>query len=688
MAALQAAREALAQRDFQRLDDLWTEMVLDTTIPLDDFFAITTELKKAHESAHALLLLEMLASHLESNNEYHKAIDVYKNMLYHTKDSTEIREKLIALYKNANPQSKHLNEYIAISELKTSESIFKAIEKLDEFLKYDTGRYFYFERYGIGEVIEVLPSRREVVIDFEKKKRHFLTISVARGLLTPIHRTHFLYMKHRDVAALKDMAETNPVGLIKLMLKSFDEPLNASNIKEYLTGIVEKQQLTKFWERVRKRLANENDIEISGRTLKTYTYHDSAIDKIEMGVTAFTKASEKEKYLLAEEYAKKMPAVFEKIAPELVDIGNRVYKQKPALALDILMLCDDVHIGAQFSYTVDTILEQANLEHLVPRLNNVEHQKSLIGVIREKNEKEWPQILRKLLFASSNAKLLDALEEHLRDIPDVLQDVYYTIFSLSKHYPQQFQWTLKKMQAGELQEYLSTRFIPRLIESLDYVKGIKGMISKILSLETFDTLMKDAPEDDARRILDTINKSETLDDYKKRDFLKIIQFHFPHFFAKETDVIYATEESLKRKKNELDQIISVEIPENKKEISRAREFGDLSENFEYKAAKERQDQLYHKLKTLESELTRTRRIDSSKANTKHVTIGTKITLKNQQDGTLTHYTILGRWDTDLEKNIISNEAPVAQSLLKKVRGDEVIIDKVTYEIVEIEKAVL
>ncbi len=684
---VQAAREALAQRDFQRLDDLWTEMVLDTTIPLDDFFTISAELKKAQESKHALMLLEMLASHLESNSEYGKAIDVYKNMLYHVKDNTQIRDKLVDLYKIAHPQSKHLNDYIQISGLKSAEPIFKAIEKLNEFLKYDIGKYFYFERYGIGEVTEVLPSKGEIVIDFEKKKRHFLTMSVARGLLTPIHETHFLYMKYRNTATLKDMAEKNPVGLTKLMMKGFNEPLTASKIKEHLKGIVEKQQLTKFWEKVRKKLAKENDIEISGRTLKTYTYHESPIDKIEMEIRAFTKASEEEKYLLAEEYAKKIPVVFEKIAPELLEIGNKVYKQKPALALDILMLYDDMHRSAQFSYTVDAILEHLNLEDLVPHLNNPEHQRRLLSKIREKNQKEWPEILKKLLFVSTDAKLLDAIAEHLRDIPEILKDAYYAIFSLPKHYPQQFQWMLKKMQIGELQQYLSIRFIPRLIESLDYVKGIKGMVSKILSLKTFDTIMKDAPEDDARRTLDTINKSTVLDDYKKKDFLRIIAFHFPHFFAKETDVIYATEASLKRKKSELNRIISIEIPENKKEISRAREFGDLSDNFEYKAAKERQDQLYHKLKTLESDLARTRLISSAMADTRLVTIGTKITLKNQQDDTLIHYTILGRWDTNLEKNIISNEAPVARSLLKKVRGDTVIINNRAFEIIEIEKGI-
>jgi len=135
----------------------------------------------------------------------------------------------------------------------------------------------------------------------------------------------------------------------------------------------------------------------------------------------------------------------------------------------------------------------------------------------------------------------------------------------------------------------------------------------------------------------------------------------------------------------LNKIITIEIPENKKDISRAREFGDLSDNFEYKAAKERQDQLYQKVRIIESELEKIQTINPATITTDRVSIGTKIRLKNLQDNKSIYFTILGRWDTDLEKNIIANEAPVAKSLLNKVPGDHIKINEIEYEIVEIEK---
>ena len=136
----------------------------------------------------------------------------------------------------------------------------------------------------------------------------------------------------------------------------------------------------------------------------------------------------------------------------------------------------------------------------------------------------------------------------------------------------------------------------------------------------------------------------------------------------------------------MNRILTVEIPENKKEIGRAREFGDLSENFEYKAAKEKQDQLYEKVKSIESDIQRAQLIEHHKIDTRHVAVGTTISLKNLKDESTVVYSILGRWDTDLTKNVISNEAPLARSLLDKEVGDRIQIDGIEYEITKINSA--
>lgn len=686
MKLLDTAKRAALDKDFAKLEDLWTEMILDESIELASFFEVCDELKKVRASERALPLLEMLADQHISNKTYAKALEVYKKMLYFSKQNTELRVRIIDLYRKLFPASTHFNEYLDISGLINNDPILKAIAKLDEFLKYDVGKYFYFERYGFGEVIDTIPAKKEIIMDFEKKKRHYLSLVVARGILIPITEGSFLELKYKDISTLKQMSQENPVQLIKMMLKDFSEPLSTSQIKQNLDVVVEKKQLGKWWEKVRKKLEKDENIRVSGRTARLYTYTESNQDKDVLEIVTFKKANLSEKYLLAEEFSNKAPGVFEKILPELVKIANRIHERDPGLALDILMLCEDIDVKVNFTFSKESLLENRGVENIILHLNSIEHQTNLLALIKQ-NEPDSAKILKNLMLTSDNSKFLEEIAKHLESAPDILKDVYYTIFSFSKKYPAQYHWMLKRIQAGKLPEYLNPGFLPRLIDSLDYVKGIKGLVWKILSLERFDKIVAKANPDEAKRILEAVNSSRVLEDYKQKDYARIIEYHHPNLLKRKIDIIYATEQALKNKQDELQQLMSMQIPENRKEISRAREFGDLSENFEYKAARQKQTQLYGKARMIESELNKAQIITPDAVDISKVSIGTKVMLKNLTDEKQTHYTILGRWDTDLDKNIISNEAPVAQALLKHTPGEKITINKVQYEIVRIEKAI-
>lgn len=687
MYSIESAKDSVGRKDFEKLDDIWPDLITDKQTNLENLFEITSALKKSGESERALFLLELLASHCESEAEHHKTILVYKHILQYRKEDDTIRKKLVALYKKAYHESPHITEYIKISGLNGSEPLFKSLGRLEEFLRYDVGKCFYFERYGIGEVIDIIPSKGEIVINFEKKERHFLTLDVAKGILVPISKEHYLYKKYKDINELQNMAQSQPVETVKFMLKSFHEPLTVSQIKSHIEGIVEKSVLHRWWGKVKKALEKDTTIHISGRTAKTYAYIESGVDREQEAIAAFEKARPVEKYLLAQEYVKKLPTVFTHIEPHVATLGNSIYDREPALALDILFLLDDAQSKLQLSYTIEHILERTKLHDILTKMNNFEHQQRLLKIIKEKNSSTWINIFESLIFSVDDFKVLDEITEHLQNVSDKLNEFYYSIFAMPKQHPHQYQWLLRKIQRGNFTEYLNARFLSKFIDNLEYVKGIRSTVMKILSLEVFDKMIKNANEEDAQHIIESINRNSILTDSEKKDYMRIIKHHFPHLFSKKIDVIYTTKQAFNKKKAELNHMYTVEIPENKKEISRAREFGDLSENFEYKAAKERQDQLYQKLKTLNAALEKTILIDPQKIDTACVTVGTKVTLKNTQNNEAMSYTILGRWDTNLDENIISNEAPIAQSILGKSCGDIVILNDVEYEIVEVVKGI-
>ena len=116
------------------------------------------------------------------------------------------------------------------------------------------------------------------------------------------------------------------------------------------------------------------------------------------------------------------------------------------------------------------------------------------------------------------------------------------------------------------------------------------------------------------------------------------------------------------------------IPANSREIALARSYGDLSENHEFKAAKEMQSVLMRRKGELEIAVDRARGTDFSNANTDLVSIGTILHLTDMETDKPEILTILGAWDDDADKGIISYLTPVAQALMNKKVGESVEYD--------------
>ncbi|UCG29612.1 MAG: GreA/GreB family elongation factor [candidate division WOR-3 bacterium] len=686
MTTVDHAMELVSRRDFHKLEDLWTDMITDTSIGTNQYISIAEAVRKTGDPGRADLLLEILSEYYETQEQYDRMIEIQKHMLRFNRENPQIRKKIIEIYRTKHKTSLHIEDYLECSGLTKDEPIMKALQKFEEYLQYDIGKHFFFERYGMGEVVAVIPAKKEIVVDFEKKKKHFLTIDIAKGLLTPITQSHFLLSKRENIQELKSMAREQPAEVVLMMLRSFREPMTASTIKGYLDGIVEKSQLNKFWERTRKILEKHDNIRVAGKTSKTYSYVASVTDKEQQVMESFQKAKLHDKYRHAEECARKMPTLFKTLVPQLTQIGKQCQKDHPGIALEILLMFTDHNVDADLGYSIDDLLHAHEPADILEETTNPQYRARFIAYQKAKDHDKWPETGANILFAANDFTVMDVVFDHMNDSPAKMEDFYHRILAMPKEYPKQFHWMLKKIESGIMNEYLRPNLIPRFIDSLNYVKGIKATMKKILTLNNFDSVVARANETEAQRIRDSLKSSPMFSEHEKSGYMRILEHYFPAMVEEQTDIIYSTEAALNRKKKELKHILTIEIPANKKEIGRAREFGDLSENFEYKAAKEKQDQLYAKVKTIESELQRVRVIDPAKSTTDSVSVGTVVTLQNTGDDSVVAYTIMGRWDTDLPKKILSNEAPLAQSMLGRKINDTVSIEGTEYRITEISKA--
>jgi transcription elongation factor GreA len=132
-----------------------------------------------------------------------------------------------------------------------------------------------------------------------------------------------------------------------------------------------------------------------------------------------------------------------------------------------------------------------------------------------------------------------------------------------------------------------------------------------------------------------------------------------------------TKAGFEKLKKDIDTIKNVSIPENVRDIEVARAHGDISENAEYSAAKERQSFLYGRKQELENQLALANVINIKGLKTDKVVFGCYVSLEDTDSGEKIKYQLLGPYESDISQNKISVTAPIGKALIGKRIGSEI-----------------
>ncbi|HBH62799.1 MAG TPA: transcription elongation factor GreA [Nitrospiraceae bacterium] len=148
-----------------------------------------------------------------------------------------------------------------------------------------------------------------------------------------------------------------------------------------------------------------------------------------------------------------------------------------------------------------------------------------------------------------------------------------------------------------------------------------------------------------------------------------------------------TPQGYQKLKDELDRLLKVERPQNVKAIAEARAHGDLSENAEYHAAKERQSFLEGRIQDLQSKIARAQVIDPSAISQNKIAFGATVKVLDVDTDEKKTYQLVGPEEADIKAGKLSIHSPMARSLIGKEAGDSVIVKApsrtIEYEVLEI-----
>lgn len=220
----------------------------------------------------------------------------------------------------------------------------------------------------------------------------------------------------------------------------------------------------------------------------------------------------------------------------------------------------------------------------------------------------------------------------------------------------------------EIENHRDTTENRRLNKQVDTILFGEGRLEKYL---------EDAGPDTTERIFALIGDVKDLDPSIKVRLRRDIAERYPELkFNDENEKtvvsrgLIVTASKFEEKQRLLAHIMTVDVPANQSEISYALSLGDLRENSEYKAAKEKQDELNSKVAKLTNEIERAQIFDPSTVTTSKISFATEVLLKNEIEKSEERYIIMGPWESDPGNHIISYLSPLGKRLMNHKVGDK------------------
>jgi len=254
-------------------------------------------------------------------------------------------------------------------------------------------------------------------------------------------------------------------------------------------------------------------------------------------------------------------------------------------------------------------------------------------------------------------------------------------------------WIIKNRNSRKYQKIIKPLMSHRLLNAILYAIDREAVLStsnrRIQLAEELSEdyglipdLLEDANEEIARDLAQALNLNQGFEPLMKKSLLARFIKIYPRIQSllsggnveenepEVSSALIVSSWSLQARRDELEDIIKVQIPANKEAIAIAKEHGDLKENSEYKMARQDQETLLARKGLLESELERAHVTDFSDTPTDKVGVGSIVELV-PAGGNVVVYTILGAWDSNPEENILSYKTPLAQKLIGKTIGEVV-----------------
>ncbi|MGI8889344.1 MAG: GreA/GreB family elongation factor [Chthoniobacterales bacterium] len=583
------------------------------------------------------------------------------------------------------------------------------------------GTFCLHKSWGFGRVADWNLLLNQILIDFQKKKAHPMQLQYAAENLTPIPAQHFLALKATDLPALKTQLKDNATAVMRNILESLGGKATQAQISGWMLGdVFSEPEFKRWWDATKKLLKKEGHFLIPTKKNDPIELRDAPVSRAHEMITFFEQARQPKEQAAALDQIIKLHHEFEEPERQLQPLVDAIEKTaqrnqrlNPAMAFELILGRDDLLQlqpklrSSNPDFTLERLIveEEPQLGVILPKIPSAKERRILHAFPAALGERWTVRALQ--LMQGSNARLVSSMPKVFAE-NGKLEDLRVALDrSLREHSAtsETLYWLCKNR--GDWPALINPELLSAILSACERDQHNE---SNSRSTRLRDLLLSDrslipdifagAELSLARDAMRRLMLSPVFDELTKRSLMARIIKLYPDLQSlvsgeqteEKSEALVVSWSSLQKRKAELEDLVNKKIPENSKEIGVARSYGDLRENFEFKAAKEMQAVLMRRKAELERDLDRARGTAFENPDTSQVSIGTVVTLRDASSNEEETYFILGAWDGDPEKGIISYQTAIGQSLLGHRLGEIVELsaedDSGRYAITAIEAAPL
>ncbi len=562
--------------------------------------------------------------------------------------------------------------------------------------KLSPGTFVTHKSWGFGQVDAVNFLVNQMTIHFRTKKGHTMQLQYAAESLLPIESDHILAQKAADLPAVKARAKEDPVAFVRSLLVSFGGKATQDQITQTLVpDVYSEGEFKRWWEGAKRALKKAGHFSIPAKKSEPFELRDAPVSRTDEYLAAFASARQLKDQLNGLDQILKNLAEFTDLSPlrpilnTAEDQARKNQRLNPAQALEFLVSRDEILDKAPTverspdAPTVAQFLrdEEKRLPDLIGDLP-ASKQKRVLGEMLAAFGAEWPA--KALVLVQRGSTRVAAEAAHLLEDKGQLDSLLNHLDRAIREHSitsEVLCWLCRERD-GVFADLMNPRLLSATVGALERDQFIETKRDRRLhdlllnDKELLPDLIAAATHEELRDVMRKIMLTPVFEELNKRSLLGRIIRLYPEMQAlvsgdsdTKQETLVVSWESLEKRKADFDELVNKKIPENVKEISIARSYGDLRENFEFKAAKEMQRVLGRRRSETERDLALARGTDFANPDTTQVSIGTVVALREPTNGREDVYTILGAWDGDPDKGIVSYQSALAQALLAHKVGE-------------------